>query len=82
MKEKKFFAVIITLLFVLMLTVGCTYNQAAPAITTNPIPAAAEQPQETTVSEVYEAPDPKESDQDEKLGVVYISASKLKVRES
>ena len=82
MKEKKFFAVIITLLFVLMLTVGCTYNQAAPAITTNPVPAAVEQPQETTVSEVYETPDPLESDQNEKLGVVYISASKLKVRES
>ncbi|HPL99528.1 MAG TPA: putative glycoside hydrolase [Bacillota bacterium] len=82
MKEKKFFAVIITLLFVLMLAVGCSYNQAAPAITTNPIPADAEQPQETTVTEVYEAPDPIESDQDEKLGVVYISASKLKVRES
>ncbi|HNU80528.1 MAG TPA: putative glycoside hydrolase [Bacillota bacterium] len=82
MKEKKFFAVIIALLFVLMLAVGCSYNQAAPAITTNPIPADAEQPQETTVTEVYEAPDPIESDQDEKLGVVYISASKLKVRES
>ena len=82
MKEKKFFAVIITLLFVLMLAAGCTYNQAAPAITTNPVPAAVEQPQETTVSEVYETPDPLESDQNEKLGVVYISASKLKVRES
>ena len=82
MKEKKFFAVIITLLFVLMLAAGCTYNQAAPAITTHPVPAAVEQPQETTVSEVYETPDPLESDQNEKLGVVYISASKLKVRES
>jgi len=82
MKEKKFFAVIIALLFVLMLAAGCSYNQAAPAITTNPISADAEQPQETTVTEVYEAPDPIESDQDEKLGVVYISASKLKVRES
>jgi len=42
MKEKKFFAVIIALLFVLMLAVGCSYNQAAPAITTNPIPADVE----------------------------------------
>ena len=74
MKKKKNFAVIITLLLVLIFAAACTYNQAPPAITTNPIPVIEEQPQETIVSEVYEAPAPAET--------IYISASKLKVRES
>ena len=82
MKGKRFFAVIITLLFVLMLAGGCTYNQAAQAITTNPIPGTEEQVQETTASEVYETPKPTETSHDKVESIVYISASKLKVRES
>lgn len=74
MKGKKLFAVIITLLFVLTFAVGCMYNQAVPAITTNPIPASEEQPQAT--------PDPTEENPKEADNVAYISASKLKVREA
>ncbi|MEA4849502.1 MAG: putative glycoside hydrolase [Clostridiaceae bacterium] len=81
MKEKKLSAVIITLLFVSILAVGCTYNQATPAITTNPIPETTGQSQDTTTSKVYETPDPADSNQDNTEKVVYISASKLKVRE-
>lgn len=82
MKGKRFFAVIITLISFMLITVGCTYNQAAPAITTNPIPPDAEQVQNIDASETCETPEPLETSQDEVKRLVYISASKLKVRES
>ncbi len=75
-------AVIITLLFVLVFAAGCMYNQAAPAITTNPIPAPTEQPQATPTPSAPEDPAPADANQDKAENVAYISASKLKVRET
>ncbi|HYE82598.1 MAG TPA: putative glycoside hydrolase [Clostridia bacterium] len=87
MKGKKLIAVIVTLLFVLSFAVGCMYNQAASAITTNPLPAPAapapaEQPEAASTPAASEKPVSVEADQDEAVNVVYISASKLKVRET
>lgn len=84
MKGKKLFAVIATVIFVSAFAAGCIYNQAAPAITTNPIPASGDKPQETPIPEVPEIPEPAEEEQDRQdrnENVAYISASKLKVRE-
>jgi PBP1b-binding outer membrane lipoprotein LpoB len=80
MKGKKLFTVIVTLMFLLSFAVSCTSNQAAPAMNTNPTPAQTEQPQATPTPVVSTAPTVPEKSPDEK--VVYISASKLKVRES
>ncbi len=82
MKGKKLFAVIVTLLFVLTFAVGCMYNQAAPAITTNPVPVSEEQPQAAPTPEATVTPAPAEENQKEADNVAYISASKLKVREA
>lgn len=82
MKRKKLFAVIVTLSIVLNITAGCMYNQAAPAITTNPIPAPTEQPQATPTPEPSVSPVPVEENRNKTENVVYISASKLKVREA
>lgn len=82
MKGKKLFAVIITLLFVLVFAVSCIYNQAAPAITTNPIPAPTEQPQATPTPVASDNPATADISQDKTGKVAYISASKLKVRET
>ncbi|HPL54684.1 MAG TPA: putative glycoside hydrolase [Bacillota bacterium] len=84
MKGKRLFAVIIMFLFVLTFAAGCIYNQTTPAITTNPIPVPSDESQETPVSEAPETPEPAEEEQDKQGGnenTVYISASKLKVRE-
>jgi hypothetical protein len=82
MKGKKLFTVIVTLLFVLVFAVSCMYNQAAPAITTNPIPAPTEQPQATPTPAAPESSTPAAVNQEEAKNVAYISASKLKVRET
>lgn len=82
MKGKKLSAIIVTLLFVLSFTAGCIYNQAAPAITANPISDSSDQSQGTTTSEVYETPAGPEENQNTAENTAYISASKLKVREA
>lgn len=82
MKGKKLFAASIILLFVLTFAAGCMYNQAAPAITTNPIPAPKEQPQAEPTPTVSLTPAPAEENQSKAEKVAYISASKLKVREA
>lgn len=82
MRGKKLFAVIVTLLFVVPLAASCMYNQAAPAITISSTPDSSEQPRETITSEVYEIPAPTEEGQNTDKNVMYISASKLKVREA
>lgn len=81
MKGKKLIAVIFMLLFVLTFAVGCMYNQAA-AITKNPVPETTEQPQATPIPTASVTPTPTETKQEEYENVVYISASKLKVREN
>lgn len=90
MKGKRLFAVIITLLFVLAFAVSCMYNQAAPAIATNPLaaPPAAPTPapdgsaDSGATSTAPESPVPDAANQDKIENVVYISASKLRVRET
>lgn len=82
MKGKKLFAVFITLLFVLVFAAGCIYNQAAPALTTNPIPAPTDQPKAAPTPSAPENPTPADTNQDKAEKVAYISASKLKVRET
>lgn len=87
MKGKKLFAVIITLIFVLAFAAGCMYNQAAPAIATNPMPSG-EEPAEAEPTEAEAAPSSSEvpasaeENQSETQNLAYISASKLKVREA
>jgi len=82
MKEKRLFAAIIMILFVLTLAVGCMYNQASPAMVTNPIPEKEEQPQPTPAPTVSTTPASSGEKQDKAENVAYISASKLKVRET
>lgn len=80
MKGKKLFAVIFTLVFVLAFAVGCVYNQAAAAITQNPVPVTTEQPLLTPTPAPEAASAPTDTKPEEKKNVVYISASKLRVR--
>ncbi|MHB1392153.1 MAG: putative glycoside hydrolase [Clostridia bacterium] len=82
MKGNRLFAVIIALLFVLAFAASCMYNQAAPAIATNLIPAPTEQPQATPTPAPFENPIPADVNQYKVENVAYISASKLKVRET
>lgn len=81
MKGKKLIAVFFTLLFVLTLAVGCMYNQTA-AIAKNPETVTTEQPQATPTPTPVVTPTPTETKPEETVNVVYISASKLKVRET
>ncbi|MGE5632734.1 MAG: putative glycoside hydrolase [Caulobacteraceae bacterium] len=81
MKKKKLIAVTITLLFVLIFAVSCMYNQAAPAVVTNPVLAPTEQASPTPTPEVSAAPTPSPVEQSKDEGLVYIKASKLKIRE-
>jgi len=84
MKGKKLFAVIITLLFVLVFAVSCMYNQAAPAITQSPIPAPTEQLLGASDPAASENPEVTDTDIEQNIAknVAYISASKLRVRET
>jgi flagellar basal body-associated protein FliL len=88
MKGKKLIAVIITLLFVSTSVVGCAYSQAVfvkqPQPTTAPTAASTEAPTPapTTTPTPEVTPAPTEAAEEGAENVVYISASKLKVRES
>lgn len=81
MKSKRLLSVTITLLFVLTIAAGCTYNQTAPAAATNPAPAPTEQPTVTPVPEPIVTPTPSQPEENNDENLVYISASKLRIRE-
>jgi hypothetical protein len=86
MKGKRLFSAIIMLLFVLVFAVSCVYQQAAPAITANPGAVPMAEPPEASSGSAESTPSEstaaEETEEPVKDNVVYISASKLRVRET